>query len=343
MPKNNDSMTKISYSSFEEFRDLLNEEFKIIEERSGNKSHKTDIDYLKLSKALIKRAQLQNIHIENVIRNTKSPRTFYKRISAISWYVIRKTAEFSDTQKPIQSNTISELIDCLKAIKRCRETGLIGNRDKRKSKRLSIRNLDSNWREELCNRGNRSHYYQALLITSITGCRPSEIANGVKLWISFNSEMNENCIHIQIKGTKVKQNQGQESRTLIFKTSHKNSILQNLIYVVSNKENSCDLVRIQSANNFTQEIRRMCKLLWPKHKHPITAYSLRHQAASDFKKFLSSGDVSRALGHASSKTKKTYGSASQSKSGLAPDIVLSTREVKMALVKKIGKDDSFEP
>lgn len=332
-----------SNSDLEKFISLLEEELEFAKKRSGRKSKKTDEEYLRLAEAIIKKSEAKNISIENALKDTSSPRTFYKRISALRWFVIRKTSEFGIDDNKHNRQEIPLLIKCLEALKRCRENGFNGTREKRKSKRASISRLPQNWLEVLCNGANQSPYYKPLLIASISGCRPSEIANGVKLWISYNDAMNENCLNIQICGTKVNQNQGQESRTLIFKASHKNSILQNLIAELEKSENHHEMVTLKNANNFTQEIRRMCKLLWPKHRHSITAYSLRHQAASDFKRFLLPDDVSRALGHASSKTKKTYGSASQSKSALAPDIILSTREVKIALVKKIRKEDSFEP
>ena len=330
-------------SDLEKLKALLEDEIDIAKKRGGRKSKKTDEEYIKLAETIIRKSEFKNISIEEALKDTSSVRTFYKRISALSWFIIRKTSEFATGVNEQNRVAIPLLVKCLEALKSCREIGLTGSRDKRKSKRESIAKLPQDWRERLCSRASHSPYFKSLLIASISGCRPSEIVNGVNLWISFNSEMNENCLHIQIKGTKVKLNQGQESRTLIFKTSHKNSILQNLVEIVSKTENNFELVRIGSANNFTQEIRRRSKILWPKHKHSITTYSMRHQVASDFKKYLSSDDVSRALGHASSKTKKTYGSVSQSKAGLAPDLVLSTKNVKLTAVKKIGNTDSFEP
>lgn len=333
----------ISNLNLEKFIELLEDELTFAKKRGGSKCTKTDEDYLKLAELIVLKSESENLSIEDTLKKTKSSKTFYKRLSAIRWFVIKKAAAFSDGVTEQHRKEIPLLLNCLEALKSCRESGFTCIRAKRKSKRASITKLPTEWREALCDRASHSPYYKPLLICCITGCRPSEIVSGVKLWISFNSEMNENCLHIKIKGTKVKLNQGQESRTLIFKTSHKNSILQKLIVEVKKSENHHELVTFKNANNFTQEIRRMSKLLWPKHKHSITAYSIRHQVASDFKKLLEPTDVSRALGHISDKTKKTYGSASQSKSALAPDIILSTREVKLALVKKVGKEDSFEP
>jgi integrase len=80
-------------------------------------------------------------------------------------------------------------------------------------------------------------------------------------------------------------------------------LLSALIDATSLTESKSTTIYIESAINFTTEIKRIGAVLWPSHTESITSYSIRHQIASNFKKYFSSDDVSKALGHASSKTK----------------------------------------
>ena len=131
---------------------------------------------------------------------------------------------------------------------------------------------------------------------------------------------------------------GQPIRTISYIYEPSNALLSALIDATSLTEYKPVTISIENAVNFTSEIKRISKVLWPSHTESITSYSIRHQIASNFKRHLSGDDVSKALGHASSKTKKTYGSANQSK-GLSPKISVSaSREINNAP----SKSDDFD-
>ncbi len=90
------------------------------------------------------------------------------------------------------------------------------------------------------------------------------------------------------------------------------------------------LVRIDSPANFTIEVRRLARSLWPKHKQVIAAYCLRHQWTTDMKRSLSADSISQGLGHASAKTRRHYGQANQAsgRNALHPVAIEAVRPVK---------------
>jgi integrase len=100
-------------------------------------------------------------------------------------------------------------------------------------------------------------------------------------------------------------------------------------------------VSIEKAVNFSVEVRRISKILWPHHKESITCYCFRHQFSSDMKKSKMGDDISRALGHATDKTRKRYGHASQGR-GLVTDVVVTApRPIKSATLKSSENSPSF--
>lgn len=95
------------------------------------------------------------------------------------------------------------------------------------------------------------------------------------------------------------------------------------------------LVCIDSPVNFTVEVRRLARSLWPKHKHAVTACCLRHQWAADLKRHAAADSVSLGLGHVTAKTRRHYGQANQAsrRHALHPIAIEAERSVRPAIAK----------
>ena len=72
-------------------------------------------------------------------------------------------------------------------------------------------------------------------------------------------------------------------------------------------------IRVAKAGNFTAEVQRLARALWPEHSHAITATCFRHQWSADVKSAGDADAASRGLGHSSAKTRKHYGTAHQTR------------------------------
>lgn len=192
------------------------------------------------------------------------------------------------------------------------------NTQKRKSKRPSIRGLDSMWRGRLIELSSSSQYANEIIVMAICGCRPSEMEKGVIV------KRFTNTITITIKGAKCssKNGAGQEWRTLTFDSSH-------------------PLVGSINAGTYQAKARAIGdavthfgKSLSKNKKEPISAYSLRHAAASDFKASnLSKEDIAAALGHQSTATMSFYGTKSRGSGMLILKSVSAASTVRSPSIK----------
>lgn len=191
-------------------------------------------------------------------------------------------------------------------------------RKKRRSKRIALKGLPMDWCEQICNYNKKSRYYAAFLVASLTGCRPSELCNGVL--VSYRNEGEDNFLKFKIKGAKVTGSSGQEWREIIYRISNPEGILADAIALVQRGDKT---ISIENPANFSVEIRRIAKEVFSEHKKPITAYCFRHQFAANLKAHGDGDLVSLTLGHRSLKTKKVYGHRGQ-KRGKSYDISVNT-------------------
>lgn len=202
------------------------------------------------------------------------------------------------------------------------------NVSRRKTKRKNLGKLPKDWREQLMNR--MPNYEAAMAVTSLSGCRPVELKRSGAL-VSFRG----NELKVQILGAKVGDKSGQKWREMTFEMPTENPIAMRLgRLVLLNKEDL--LVKIDSEVNFTTAIRSAGQRAFPSFPDSITAYSLRHQVASDLKASdLSPDQVSQALGHSSGDTKGSYGIHSQGTGTMAPGKVEAERQVKNGPAKPL--------
>jgi len=214
-----------------------------------------------------------------------------------------------------------------------RQSGPTDERRKRASKRQALRGLPGDWRERLYQRAAKGKYADAILVAALTGCRPEELRRGVLIrWVNNpRNDMGE--INFEIDGAKVKAHQGQPHRLIAYGAHDPHPLLEALRIRLAGRREL--LVCIDSPVNFTVEVRRLARSLWPKHKHAITAYCLRHQWAADLKRHAAADSVSQGLGHASAKTRRNYGQANQASSrhALHPIAIEAERSVRPATAK----------
>ncbi|CAN5243757.1 hypothetical protein BH10PSE16_BH10PSE16_42610 [soil metagenome] len=196
----------------------------------------------------------------------------------------------------------------------------------RRSKRKTGPGLPDNWRELLAAR--LPNWRQAYLVAAVTGCRPAELAKGVGLAIE------DGQLVATIEGAKVGEHAGQPLRSMNWTLPGTSPLVQQLAEAVQASQGvltvSLGNRNTNPARAFSDAIREAAARAWPGRKHSITAYSLRHAAASDLKgSGLDAADVSAALGHATLATKSTYGHTKGRKGvSVAPEQVQGSRPVR---------------
>ena len=153
------------------------------------------------------------------------------------------------------------------------------------------------WREQVFE-GISEKYRGALAICSLAGVRPSELEKGVEVWRCGQSLL------IKVCGSKISANSGQPSRTLkMCAVSPEASYLYSLaghgpITIKVNAQALCTAVERAGS----RYIRPFGGLLSP--------YVYRHLFASALKaEGVATEDISRSLGHRSTKSQSAYGRA----------------------------------
>jgi len=164
----------------------------------------------------------------------------------------------------------------------------------------------------------------AVAVMWATGCRPAEIERGVTI------RRDGDALVIEIPGAKVTAGKGQPIRRIAVDPA--SEVGRIIAMMLGNRQGA----RVQRkakriAADFV-DIRRRSGL------GAISAYSFRHQSASDMK---GRGDdpvkIAEALGHASTRTQSRYGSPSKGHKGGPIIGAEATREV------RIGRDPAAAP
>ncbi|MCE1239903.1 MAG: hypothetical protein LWW83_08315 [Azonexaceae bacterium] len=309
-------------------------------------SSKTRQDYRQLGRTLLQRARYAEGGVAEVLTATQRPTTFYKRLAALRYCLY---ADLVEQLKSLHSALSARPADrlqvmaihaqlqqqrtVLREFQVAWQRGPAGERRKRASKRQALRGLPADWREQLYQRAAKGKYADAILVAALTGCRPEELRHGVLISWADNPPSGMGEIGFEIDGAKVKAHQGQPQRLIVYRADDPHPLLKALHARLAGQGEL--RVRIDSPINFTVEIRRLARRLWPKHKHAITAYCLRHQWAADLKRHAAADSVSQGLGHASAKTRRHYGQANQASSRhtLHPIAIEAERSVRPATAK----------
>ncbi len=189
------------------------------------------------------------------------------------------------------------------------------NAQKRHTKRRSLRGLPADWRLQLVEAGKDSRYASQIRVMALCGCRPEELARGVVV------QRDGDELIITIQGAKVSDRTGggQPWRKIRIAADH--PLVGDL----------CDgEYKVPTPRAIENAVDHFATKLWPRRAEKISAYSLRHAAASDFKAAgLDPTEVAAALGHASTATMDRYGSANAGgKGGLKLKSTEAARKVR---------------
>lgn len=313
--------------------------------RFGALSERTRHDYVKLAKSLLRRSN-EGQGLRAVVLGTSRPSTFFKRLASLRYFLHLQHMELmaalqnlkSEAQGLALQEQLSLHLDQLLSLHEIQQSGLCSQRRKRKSKRQALKGLPIDWREQLCERGKAGKYAAALAVAAVSGCRPSELQRGIRVWRQYDESHGADLIYIEIEGSKVKENQGQPRRVITYSELNPHPLVCAVNRLLDEQDDASLFAKIDSAINFSVEVRRLANRLWPDHKESITAYCFRHQWSSDMKRAGNADAVSRGLGHASAKTRRSYGTAGQAKAGggLRPLAINADRTVKPTTAAKFA-------
>lgn len=216
--------------------------------------------------------------VEKEAEVTAAAKTFSRRPSGIACWL----PDDREKARQIEQAQLQQQRALLREFEAARQEGPTGERRKRASKRQALHGLPGDWREHLYQRAAKGKYADAILVTALTGCRPEELRRGVLIRRVDNPLSGMDEIKFEIGGAKVKTHQGQPHRVIVYRADDPHPLLKALRARLTGQGEL--LIRIDSPVNFTVEVRRLARSLWPKHKHAITAYCLRHQWAADMKR-----------------------------------------------------------
>lgn len=259
---------------------------------------------------------------------TTSLGTWKRRKAAILHYVryaIGRALETWNERSPFDpmSSEVVQAVSIMKFwldVSRQCPTGTPFKPRKRKTKAQGIMRLPIAWQQTLVER--MPNYREAVAVAAITGCRPAELERGIEIAIT------DDTLIVLVRGAKVTERAGQPWRQFAWELPCE-SRLVTLLAEAAKTSGGSKTVRVSSSLNFSTAIRDAGDRVWPKHRPRLTAYSLRHAAASEFKKAWGDADqVSQALGHCASDTRGSYGRARFSKSGAVPSAVDAARSVR---------------
>lgn len=233
--------------------------------------------------------------------------TFYKRKAALLWHLrfllVESLTSIEEAEARGETNigwrldrarVYAELVKSVVA-----ETRKDARSQKGKSKKVGLRALSKtgDFRERLVAGAGKAGLV-GILVLSIAGVRPAEVAKGVTLKAS-----GDHTLDIHINGVKHTQSTGHERRAQRH-DARKWGLTAKLLAIV--KKAGGLLVFSRKPDLLREDIKRAAR----RAKLPITVapYTLRHRFAADLKRAgWSPVDIARALGHASTRTGGRYG------------------------------------
>lgn len=291
---------------------------------STGRSSRTEAEYLRITHVLLDRAPFTPGGLAGAVQATHSPRTFHKRLAALRFYCRRLVSEHLDVRSVSQdldwhrlADVLPRLHEQLCALVTLNEQGMTQPRLKRRSKRKALKGLPPTWREDLYGRGATGKYADALLASALTGARPGEVVKGITAWLQHDEALGIETLCLYVQGIKVKAQQGQRYRLMTYAAEDTHPLVAALVKRLGLLPGRKLHIHVAKAGNFTAEVQRLARALWPKHGHAITATCFRHQWSSDVKASGDGDATSHGLGHRSAKTRRHYGMAHQARGGHA--------------------------
>ncbi|WP_234732188.1 site-specific integrase [Acidocella facilis] len=145
----------------------------------------------------------------------------------------------------------------------------------RKGKRRGLSKLPSDWRGQMLFRfGLPLDMKVPLMITALTGLRPSELARSVLV------DAGPDQIRISIQGAKVTETSGQPLRRLSFDAGTR---IAKVLHILASNRGGQFQVAIPDPRAFSDTVRRLSRRLFPAAGYVASPYSLRHAFAADRK------------------------------------------------------------
>lgn len=126
-------------------------------------------------------------------------------------------------------------------------------------------------------RGATGKYADALLASSLTGARPGEVVKGITAWLQHDEALGIEPLCLYAHGFKVKAQQGQRFRFMAYATEDTHPLVAALVTRLSALPDRKLDIHVAKAGNFTGEVQRLARALWPDHNQAITATCFRHQ------------------------------------------------------------------
>lgn len=188
------------------------------------------------------------------------------------------------------------------------KSGYFGVKSISNGKRRGLGRLPTDWREQLFATVEPDDRLPVLLL-AVSGCRPSELAKGIDIRRSGWHFL------LGIRGAKVTADNGQPFRVLHIDSEHPWG--KHLADCLSDSPAKTSYQ--ESARSLQHRIHRLVTH-WQRttgiNGYQISAYSFRHQLASDLKRQGEPDSwIAAVLGHRSTRTSTGYGSWQQGKAG----------------------------
>ncbi|WP_137890328.1 site-specific integrase [Ramlibacter sp. 2FC] len=254
---------------------------------------------------------------------TTSKRTYYLRKAAMTFYA---TEQLKVAVERRDDALISHAAKVLLRFLRSEDPQdgappgkcPIASSKKRQSKRQSLSGLPENWRERLV-QASSGELKEWILVLAVAGVRPKEIENGVDI------SPVDGGARLTVLGAKTNNGYGQPLRVI--------EVMSDLALQLAKA--GARRISAPSANRVSVAIGRLGRRVFKRRAAGnVSAYSFRHQLASDLKASgLSSVDASAFLGHAVEDTKRQYGSHSQSRGSGRFKLVYASRIVKRCVMR----------
>jgi len=168
----------------------------------------------------------------------------------------------------------------------------------------------------------KSKYVDSIAILSVSGCRPSELEDGI--FITLNDD---NSIKITIESKKThKGKYGQQFRSFNVKDDTKE--FNYMVNQIRNNKDDSLFVQVKSAKNLGSQMQKYSKQAFSRMKIAISPYTFRHQFGRKVKSCTNKINVAIALGHSNDKSQRYYANASNNTGGFSIDQIEGTRDVK---------------
>ena len=179
----------------------------------------------------------------------------------------------------------------------------------RLSKRHSLSKLATGWREAIFSAIKSARLKLAVAVLSASGCRPSELENGVLVGLGADG-----LLRIGIVGVKVNETMGRGQR-------HRGVVVNSGTpwgaYLREHVINEGKSVTITyDAGGISERLREKSRELWPRRKALVSAYSYRHFIGRALKESGTAPEtIAKVLGHATDYAQNAYGRVRITKRG----------------------------